>query len=638
MPFSYSNMTFTPPFKSSFGNAWLSFENPEPVLEERTTSLPAPFPLQKGPIVIPKPNTKSPKEIWDEFLAKVEKNNGADAATVSETLRLIALGPSIGQLVFLRPYLFEKNLYSYEVYLSELIVLRGLRKSQLALALFDWRRELLTEPVSQIELLDIISSHKGQDKHALADLLHFTHRLCSEGYRNRLGTTGFNTILQVVIGTPSVAIGDHNLLQIFEEMTKESPNLANTATYVLVMRGMRDLKYSADWFDRARSDGFQTVSLNEVYIQRLISRGNVTEAFEIYRELVALGDSKMVSTGLLATVLEHCTTTGDLAGTREVFDGSTALGINPTTKMFALLIDLCAVVKDVEMANTIISRDLPRYGLETDRLIYNSLISLYCAVDDMVHAEGVVQEMRQRRPSDVQENTITPIFLKCLALYRTSGARPHHQKAMHYWRQLAKSNHRVPIEVVVEAVVRLGSQYIPKIIRDAPKMMHSRESMEHLWRMIMRCDDVRPEYFLQIFAALTRIPRFHVAPAHFSFLIKQMASDGNLKVVFELAFDVIEIWNRRHQITLYPPQKLQTVSHSIFHFQGPPLPFEITSTFAKDFLEDVVFPNRLEHVEMPLPNDDTIIWTDEHVYAWFRALRRWNQDCITEGLIENCTI
>lgn len=581
----------------------------------------------------PKAHVKSPKQAWDDLTWELENYNTVDATKVSETLRAIALSPAIRQLDSLRSFLLEKNLYSYEVYFSELANLREVKKPHMAVSLFDWRQEHLSEPVTHAELLEIILTHKGQDKSALTSLVRFFQRLCSDGHRDLLGTAGFNAILQSLTSTPSVSIGDSHLLQIFDELIKEAPSMVNAATYVLVMRGLRDLKNSSDWFNRARSDGFQTVSLNEVFLRRLISRGKADEALEIYRELVASGDSKLVSTGLLAIVLEHCTTTGDLAGTREVFDGSTALGINPTTKMFALLIDLCAVVKNVDMAHSIVSRDLPRHGLEIDRLIYNSLVALYCAVDDMEHAEGVVQEMTQRRPSDVQENTIIPLFSKYLELYRTSKDASYEEKAQKHWQTLARSQHRIPLRIIAEASVRLRDmKLVGKILRQAPQLMHSRETLENLWKTIVRFENVRPERRLKLFSALTRQSTFIPTSAHFDYLIKEMASAGKLARCFDLALEVIEIWSRKH-LTRQNPPRLTFCSHSLFLPPRSTLPFELTSTHAKDFVENVVLPNQLAIPDAPFPNDESVIWSEQHVEQWRKQLNRWQTAAVNDGLL-----
>lgn len=593
------------------------------------TSLPVPhLPTSQIHDLLKQP-TKDPKAILKAYKACVQAMN---AQTTRETIQTLADCSAFKELGALRLFLHRRKLYTYDLYRHELSNLSRMKQLELAVSLFFWREKELGDEVRREELVQIIAMHH---KAAIADVFNIFHHLCRQGMRHVLGTAGFNALLAVVTNRAPSASGDGQIKSILAEMSRKAgarPIRPNMETYELLVSGFQSVESSKQFYERAQAEGYSSPTLTERFIQKLFSSGMPEEAIQIYQAVLAMRNRRLISHGTLASVLRYCTSNGDLEGTHGVFNDALSLGIKPTTEMFAMLIDLCAAVKDVDTAHAFLSTDLPRYGLEMDENIYNSLIALYSSVGDLVRAESVLQEMRLRGCRE-QYQTLAPYISACLHASNTNSDESLHKRALELWKVLLERDCKVSAQLLAEVCAWFrDSPSVSKFISRAPELLDKRENLATFFAAFCKIDNVATSRQAFVFRRLSRNSEFLIDTSHFDHLIQQFALKEQWELCLNAAFEMTDL-------CLYlrfnhpEPSALKFTSKTVLHRSKHAHPFILGDANANSFVLNVVLPNNLECPDSLLLGDPAAFWDEARLLLWKEQLFKWHASLVRQGTI-----
>lgn len=567
--------------------------------------------------------------------------NNISEDTIRSVLDALALARQQLTIRSLRAFLNRKKLYTHDIYMHEMRFYNNRRHSDRILQLYEWRKERMKDvPFTREELILIVSirdsKHKGDPHMAMVEF----NRWLILGLRRTLGVAGFNALL-TMWGTypPSPAI-DIRLVQIHDEMVSstEKPRvLPDSKTYELILVQLYDQDLEARFYELVQRERKITPLLNERYMKKLFDTGRGAQAMEMYEESVRLTLAskpmychRPATATVLQNALHYCTLQGDLATTQKVFADAERLNIKPTSTMFASLIRMCARVGNAELAQSFLINDLPRHGIEMDSHIYNALIDLYCATDDLERSLSIYEEMCLRLPRSAIDST----HLIVLLLKRSdSPTSDMEMQARRIWDDLKRINHRQSSEFFANVCVHTkDASFAHALFYRASIHLPLETQLSAFLDDIVTHNSVTLIRALDALKILSKAPKFVLMPPVFSKFVKLTASAKEWIHCFDLAIELadLSLW-LQFQVPLHPKQ-LKYVDRRVL-IQSRAIKFFLYDNIALDFVEAVLKPNNIDASSFVPEEISFSPWTQTKTIQWKRQLLAWRSEATRIGLM-----
>lgn len=570
------------------------------------------------------------------FKEHIETGARVDARTTRDLLRTLAQMKQEELLLSLRSFLLNHGLYTFYTYSKELETLKALQRPDLAIALFNWRRENLPTKIVQQELLDIIGAHK-RGAISLAFRSHtLFYKWCQEGLRDVLGKEGFHEQMDVWILRGPSALVDDKLRELIGYMTSGIDGRLFRLSpfgYRKLVDGFQNFNLVKKYFELAIRTGCASPKLYESYIKRLFVEKRSQWAIKLYHKMLAsVEERKMITPQLLTLVFRHYTAARDFDGTRVLFENMESLGIQPTTEMYAMMIELCALVKDLEMAQRFLWTELPRHGLEPDQNIYGAMVKLYSAVGDLGRAESAIHEMRLRGGKD-SPKTLEPLIIAYLERSRLDNDEVMENKAVALWNELASNGMTAPISLIAYACAWFSDEdLVAKIIKNVPRLVGSENDLNDLMKQIGRLEGVSFWRHAFMLRQLTLNPEFVIEPVIYERMIRFAASEKLWAQAFEVAFELTDLASSFHSTSNRRQVRLQYTSQAAF-LRPRRHSFSFTDRSANTFIDSVVLPNELSSPPSLLIGDPSVAWNLSRLDQWKDELSRWKSEAKLSDLL-----
>lgn len=607
--------------------------------------------------------TKNENEIVNVIRTMVSSEPMLERQTIHFLFSQLVKVGQFKALAVLRSLLRSKGLYTSHMFLYELDLLKNAFRLHEALELHRWWHLKLKKPFLASEAILLLEMHATPRNHLPQRAKKLFYRWIEQGHLNSLGTVGFNALLKVLASTSPSADLDQQLLSILEEMNdihqksfqkstsggdgahnttiiRQDVNLCapNAATYEIIVSSLDDIKLTNQLYHQALRNGFSTPLLHERYLYRLCTSGKMSEALEWYKKMVKHPvRRRQINAQTLLTILKFCIFTADLAGTQSVFEDAESLGIKPTTAMYAALIDLCARVRNVDMAENILISDLPLHGLEMDGAIYSSLIYLYCEVDNLPKSAVLYKEMRARGYEPLP-NTLTPLILKHFEKAKSTNENKWEALGQSFWQDRKAMTTKPTINLLADIFTSSTDlAFLSNLMATILIYLNDNQGLHSLARRIFyKTDALTPERALFIFQRLTLVPELRIEHWMYDHLIKYLAQHKRWDAAFELAQEAVEIAFYFNWYSSKPRQLKWTSMACIDNLSSINYQFHLSATHAAVVYESLVIPNQLDSLadwSLASGAEPYQRWNQATANAWKAQLSSWITDAKRAGLI-----
>jgi pentatricopeptide repeat protein len=566
-----------------------------------------------------------------------------------------------GNLAILRSFLLSHNLYSDRTYQMDLEICKQAANLDEALKVYKWWHSKSKTPFRRFELLLLLELHATPERRLPHEATKLFKAFIASGLRKVLGTAGFNALLRVWASVGPSGLVDDQLRSIFEEMDTvhqkkppkspegsiEQQNEGNetnreicrpdSQTFEIMISHLQDMRLVEHYYRMALTQGRTSPQVHERYLFRLSESMQKTRALKWYRKMLEHRKWRNeINEQTLLTVLQFCTVTGDMTGTRSVFSDATELGITPTTAMYATLIALCARLKNTDMAENILVYDLPRHGLEIDEHIYSALIMLYCAVDNLSKAATLYQEMKATG-CPLLPNTLTPLINGYFEKAKKTNDMEFEVQAQRFWQDRKAIRVKPTLNLLSSIFLNsTDTAFLANLMKDLLSYIDGIQPLHALARRILYSNEhISPERALFLFKHLTLIPEFRIEHWMYDLLFKILSESETLGIAFELAQEAVEIAFFLNWQSARPDLKW-TSNACMEKLQALGYPFHLTDTHGSVFFETFIasrpFSSSVDwHLKLDPVSKKP--WAKDTLLAWGTDLSSWQSQARHMNLI-----